>query len=141
MVFSAKEMREYARDYRDHGVSIGEWLSHRPKRKPTEPELANAILRACCAVTGSEFTRALSRSRKREDVLARNFAMYILKSRVNEMSLTIIGRYYSRDHSLVIHARKEVDRLNNPRYKDPARELLALAQKEVTMNLEKYVAI
>ncbi len=136
MVFCAKEMREFKRSTQ----TLGEYVS-RKIRKLTEPELANAILRACCAVTGTDFTKALSRSRLKEDVLARFFSMYFLKDKLPKLSLKTIGKYYCRpNHATVIHAIREVRRIINPKYKDPASELFFAAEKEVTMNLEMYVA-
>ena len=137
MVFSAREMLEFKRS----SQTLGEFVSRRPKRKPTEPELANAILRACCTVTGSDFSRALSRSRHREDVQARQFATYLLKRKVPEMQQRVLGKYYGRDHATAYHSLKEVRRIINPEYKDPFRELFFAAEKEVEMNLGNYVTI
>ena len=136
MKFTAKEMREFKRSPQ----TLGEYVS-RKTHKLSEPEMANAILRACCAVTDSDFSRALSRSRLREDVLARQFAIYLLKGKFPEMQLRIVGKYYCRNHSTVIHSLREVRRIIDPKYKDPSRELFFAAEKEITMNLEMYVSV
>ena len=135
MVFSSKEMREFKRS----SQTLGEYVSRKPTRKLTEPELANAILRACCKITGAEFTRALSRSRLWEDVLARQLAMCFLKDKVPEIRLKTIGKYYCRDHSTVVVSLKRMRVIVDPKYKDPAREKFFAAQKEISMNLEFYV--
>lgn len=136
MVFSAREMREFKLS----SQTLGEYVSRRPRRKPSESEWANAILRACCAVTGSDFSRALSKSRKREDVLARQFAMYLLKGKLPKMSQKVLGGHYCRDHATAYHSLREVRRIIDPKYKDPSAELFFAADKEVEMNLELYVS-
>lgn len=138
MVFSAKEMREFNYLNKKYGTTMGEYTT-RKTRKLSEEESAYAILRACCVVTGATFDRVMSRSRHPEDVKARYFAMAFLQEKYPKTPLRVIGRYYLRDHSSVIHANKEIERISNPRYKDPARSLLAQAHKEVAMNIGKYV--
>jgi len=71
------------------------------------PELINLV----CDVTSTDKNVILSKTRKREAVLVRQFIMYFASTKL-DVSLASIGNHLGgRDHSTVIHGRDTIQDL------------------------------
>lgn len=72
--------------------------------KPTGRTLARAL----AAEMGVAWNEMIGRERRREIVRLRQIAQWILIHET-KLSLTQIGRLFSRDHSTIIHSRRVID--------------------------------
>ncbi len=52
-----------------------------------------------------------SKSRKREIIVARQFASYFLKQEFNNLSLQKIADYFGQHHSSIVHSIKQINNL------------------------------
>jgi len=73
-----------------------------------------------------ERMKAKDRKRKREEVEARQFAMWWREQNTKESQESIGDRYGGRDHATVIHARKTVNNLmeTNKVFREKAEDAL-----------------
>ena len=68
------------------------------------PGWARAIVFDAAQKRGARLDRVVGRSRVFADVSARQAAMYEIKAAKPMLSATLIGRWFDRDHTTVLHA-------------------------------------
>lgn len=75
------------------------------------------ITKTVAEVFGIEYHLLFTKTRKRNVVVARQVAMYVIKKKVDTNSLANIGAFFNKDHATVLHAIRTVDNLME-NYKD-----------------------
>jgi chromosomal replication initiation ATPase DnaA len=97
---NAHELRTFSRTIR------GEHVNRRREHRPVAPEFAarmNRILEATSRCTGVSCADILSYDRRLHITFARSLAMYLVRE-ITRASYPVIGDFFLRDHSTVIHA-------------------------------------
>lgn len=74
------------------------------KKPPISPEVVTDIVCRCLNVN---YEDVFNQTRKREIVEARHIAMYLVYT-FSELSLKHTGRFFNRDHSTVLHAKRVI---------------------------------
>jgi hypothetical protein len=93
--------------------------------KPLYEEDMETVTAQICELFGMTVSQLRGKSRKREIIIARHFAMYFCEE--NSLgSLKSIGKFFGgRDHSTVIHALRSVEdqAITNPRFKQTVEDI------------------
>lgn len=125
------------------GYEQGRRDKHRPKT-PDNPHTIPAVVDMVCRFYEIKPDAILSKTRRREIVWARHVAM-VLVGENSRLSVTSIGRYFQRDHTTVLHARKAVRDLcdTNEVLRGEVMELSAaiLAKREPVRIKQKPVIV
>ena len=81
------------------------------KRKKATNENCENLIRLVFNHFKISFDLAKTKSRKREIIIARQFAMYFLRQEFYQLSLQGIADYFDKDHSTVVHSIKQINNL------------------------------
>ena len=81
------------------------------KRKKATQENCENLIRLVFNHFKISFELAKTKSRKREIIIARQFAMYFLRQEFYQLSLQGIADYFDKDHSTVVHSIKQINNL------------------------------
>lgn len=79
--------------------------------RKTNAKLRSLLLDNCCIQFGVTRQQLFSKSRRREMVEARHVTMYLMRKYKLFGSLKMIGKYFNRDHTTVLHALNNVQSL------------------------------
>lgn len=79
--------------------------------RKTNAKLRSLLLDNCCTQFGVTRQQLFSKSRRREMVEARHVTMYLMRKYKLFGSLKMIGKYFNRDHTTVLHALNNVQSL------------------------------
>ena len=80
------------------------------RKKPTSENCEN-LIRLVFHHFNIPFELSKTKSRKREIIICRQFAMYFLRQEFNKLSLQNIGDYFEKDHSTVVYSIKQINDL------------------------------
>ena len=80
------------------------------RNKPT-PENCENLIRLVFNHFKIPFELAKTKSRKREIIIARQFAMYFLRQEFYQLSLQKIANFFDKDHSTVVYSIKQINDL------------------------------
>ena len=81
------------------------------KRKKATNENCENLIRLVFHHFNIPFELSKTKSRKREIIIARQFAMYFLRQEFHKLSLQKIGDYFDKDHSTVVYSIKQINDL------------------------------
>ena len=81
------------------------------KRKKATNENCENLIRLVFNHFNIPFELSKTKSRKREIIIARQFAMYFLRQEFHKLSLQKIGDYFEKDHSTVVYSIKQINDL------------------------------
>ena len=81
------------------------------KRKKATQENCENLIRLVFNYFDVPTEMMKSKSRKREIIVARQFAMYFLRQEFYQLSLQGIADYFDKDHSTVVHSIKQINNL------------------------------
>ena len=81
------------------------------KRKRTTNENCENLIRLVFHHFNIPFELSKTKSRKREIIICRQFAMYFLRQEFHKLSLQKIGDYFEKDHSTVVYSIKQINDL------------------------------
>lgn len=82
------------------------------KASPTMPKNVQTILTTVCEHFFISESEVLSKNRKGEIVRVRHLVMYFCLTHL-QMTQIQVGRYFDRDHSSVVHAKKAIEGFNS----------------------------
>ena len=80
------------------------------RKKPTNENCEN-LIRLVFHHFNIPFELSKTKSRKREIIIARQFAMYFLRQEFHKLSLQKIADYFEKDHSTVVYSIKQINDL------------------------------
>jgi chromosomal replication initiator protein len=81
------------------------------KRKKATKENCENLIRLVFHHFNISFDLAKTKSRKREIIIARQFAMYFLRQEFYQLSLQGIADFFDKDHSTVVYSIKQINNL------------------------------
>ena len=81
------------------------------KRKKATNENCEHLIRLVFHHFNIPFELSKTKSRKREIIICRQFAMYFLRQEFHKLSLQNIGDYFEKDHSTVVYSIKQINDL------------------------------
>ena len=87
-------------------ISEKHYLEH--KRSQSTPENCEKIIRLVFDYFKIPLEMVKSKSRKRNLIVTRQFAMYFLKKEFNDLTLQQIANFFDKDHSTVVHSIKQI---------------------------------
>jgi chromosomal replication initiator protein len=87
-------------------ISEKHYLEH--KRSQSTPENCEKIIRLVFDYFKIPLEMVKSKSRKRNLIVTRQFAMYFLKKEFSDLTLQQIAKYFDKDHSTVVHSIKQI---------------------------------
>ena len=81
------------------------------KRKKATNENCENLIRLVFHHFNNPYELSKTKSRKREIIIARQFAMYFLRQEFYKLSLQKIADYFEKDHSTVVYSIKQINDL------------------------------
>lgn len=81
------------------------------KRKKATNENCENLIRLVFNYFNIPIEMMKSKSRKREIIVARQFASYFLRQEFNRLSLQKIADYFDQHHSSIVHSIKQINNL------------------------------
>lgn len=82
------------------------------KRKKATKENCENLIRLVFHHFNISFDLAKTKSRKREIIIARQFAMFFLRQEFYQLSLQGIADFFDKDHSTVVYSIKQINDLS-----------------------------
>ena len=100
---------------------------------------AQAVIQACCDEFGVTWEQLNSRNQQRPIVQYRQLTMQVMAVVCPYLSLNDCGRLFSRDHSTVLHSRRQARNMIQlePFYKDKYNRALKRSMKLAQMNVSE----
>ena len=117
----------------DNRVTVFTVKKDNEEIRRTNARLRTLLVDTCCIHFGVTRQQLFGKSRLRERVEARHVTIYLMRKYNLFASLKMIGKYFKRDHTTVIHAINNINSLleTDPAFKNMVLDIESIVFKEV----------